>query len=279
MIEITLLGTGSPLVDPLRAGPGHPRAGGRRHAPVRLRPGCPDAGGGRRRCTANQLTALVLTHLHSDHITDLNDVITSRWVTTFAPIAAPRHRAARDAAPWSTGCSRRWPRTSPTAWPTTTTSPGTRRSRSRSTSTGSCSTRGACGSIAAPTDHRPVDPSVGYRVEHDGHAVVIAGDTVPCEGLDRLCAGADALVHTVIRADLVRRDPGARACRTSSTTTRRWSRRRRPRRATAWARSCSRTTCRRCCRARRRSGATSPPPTSTDRSSWATTSTWCVSAP
>ena len=57
--------------------------------------------------------------------------------------------------------------------------------------------------IAAPTDHRPVEPSVGYRVEYEGAAVVIAGDTVPCEGLDRLCAGADALVHTVIRADLV----------------------------------------------------------------------------
>ena len=40
-------------------------------------------------------------------------------------------------------------------------------------------------------------------MEHDGHAVVIAGDTVPCDGLDQLCVGADALVHTVIRADLV----------------------------------------------------------------------------
>jgi len=61
--------------------------------------------------------------------------------------------------------------------------------------------------LAAPTDHRPVHPSIGYRVEHGGRAVVIAGDTVPCEGLDRLCQGADALVHTVIRADLVRAIP------------------------------------------------------------------------
>jgi ribonuclease Z len=37
--------------------------------------------------------------------------------------------------------------------------------------------------VAAPTDHRPVHPTVGYRVEHDGTSVVIAGDTVPCEGL------------------------------------------------------------------------------------------------
>ena len=36
---------------------------------------------------------------------------------------------------------------------------------------------------------------------------VLAGDTVPCEGLDRLCEGADVLVHTVIRADLVQAIP------------------------------------------------------------------------
>jgi ribonuclease Z len=36
---------------------------------------------------------------------------------------------------------------------------------------------------------------------------VLAGDTLPCEGLDRLCAGADLLVHTVIRADLLRNIP------------------------------------------------------------------------
>jgi ribonuclease Z len=33
--------------------------------------------------------------------------------------------------------------------------------------------------------------------------VVLAGDTVPCQSLDELAAGAGALVHTVIREDLV----------------------------------------------------------------------------
>ena len=31
---------------------------------------------------------------------------------------------------------------------------------------------------AAPTDHRPVAPTVGYRVEVGGRVVAIAGDTV-----------------------------------------------------------------------------------------------------
>ena len=56
---------------------------------------------------------------------------------------------------------------------------------------------------AAPTDHAPVRPTVGFRVEEGGRSVVIAGDTVPCAGLDELCAGADMLVHTVVRPDLI----------------------------------------------------------------------------
>ncbi len=34
-------------------------------------------------------------------------------------------------------------------------------------------------------------------------ALVTGGDTVPCEGLDRLCGGAGALVHTAIRKDII----------------------------------------------------------------------------
>ena len=64
--------------------------------------------------------------------------------------------------------------------------------------------------IVGATDHRPVEPTVGYRVEHDGASVVIAGDGVPCAALDELCAGADAYVQTVIRADLVRLVPSER---------------------------------------------------------------------
>ena len=56
---------------------------------------------------------------------------------------------------------------------------------------------------AAPTDHAPVHPTVGYRVDDGDRSVVIAGDTVPCEGLDRLAAGADVLVHTVVRRDQI----------------------------------------------------------------------------
>ncbi|MCB1038232.1 MAG: MBL fold metallo-hydrolase, partial [Acidimicrobiales bacterium] len=69
-IEITLLGTGSPLPDPNRAGPSTlVRAGGHTFLFDAGR------GVGLRLAAAAQpwstLSAVVLTHLHSDHITDL----------------------------------------------------------------------------------------------------------------------------------------------------------------------------------------------------------------
>jgi ribonuclease Z len=201
MMEITLLGTGSPLVDPLRAGPATlVRAGGGTFLfdcgrGVLMRAAAAGA-------QANGLTALVLTHLHSDHITDLNDVITSRWVTTFAPaplrvIGPPGTAVVVESLLASLGpdISYRLAHHDDLTW-----DPGVEVQEHLE---GVVFDEGGVRILAAPTDHRPVDPSVGYRIEHDGDAVVIAGDTVPCAGLDRLCEGASALVHTVIRADLV----------------------------------------------------------------------------
>ena len=76
---------------------------------------------------------------------------------------------------------------------------------------------------AAPTDHRPVEPTLAFRFDTSDASAVLAGDTVPCTSLDALASGADALVHTAIRADLVRQIPFS-GSGTSSTTTPRSSR-------------------------------------------------------
>ncbi|MEZ5340949.1 MAG: MBL fold metallo-hydrolase [Acidimicrobiales bacterium] len=84
MITVTLLGTGSPMPDPNRAGPATLVSSESEHYLI-------DAGRGvmmrlaARGVGAGQLTAVLITHLHSDHITDLNDVITSQWIMTFEP--------------------------------------------------------------------------------------------------------------------------------------------------------------------------------------------------
>jgi ribonuclease Z len=60
------------------------------------------------------------------------------------------------------------------------------------------------------TDHRPVEPTVSFRVEDGGRAVVLGGDGVPCAGLDETCRGADAYVQTVLREDIVKLVPNPR---------------------------------------------------------------------
>ena len=200
-MQVIVLGSGSPLPDPARAGPS---------TLVRTAVGdlVFDCGRGvlmraaAAASSAAAFRALFLTHLHSDHITDLNDIVTSRWVTSFAPNPLPvfgpdgtsavvrsvesmlepdiRYRLHHhDDLTWRPQCT------------------------VTEVEHGVIFDEGGVRVTAAPTDHAPVRPTVGFRVDDGDRSVVIAGDTVPCPGLDELCAGADVLVHTVVRRDLI----------------------------------------------------------------------------
>lgn len=205
-IEITLLGTGSPIPDPNRAGPSTlVRTGGQTllvdcGRGVLMRAAALGVG-------PNAVDALLLTHLHSDHIADLGDLIISRWVTTFTeqrplPIIGPPGTAeVVDATLTAFGFDigyRIAHHADLNAPPPVEVSEHTG---------GTVWDRDGVVITAGPTDHRPVEPTIGFRVGFDGNSVVLAGDTVPCEGLDALAAGADALVHTVIRQELVEQMP------------------------------------------------------------------------
>lgn len=205
MLTITLLGTGSPLPDPHRAGPATLITGGDEHYLV-------DAGRGvlMRLAAASvsvpDLRAVLLTHLHSDHITDLNDLITSRWVFTFEPspltIVGPvgtravvDHILASLEPDIGYRIAHHADLDSPPAVEVTEVTEGV------------VDLGGAVSIRCGPTDHRPVEPSVGFRFDHDGASAVAAGDTVPCAGLDELCRGAQALVHTALRKDVIESVP------------------------------------------------------------------------
>ena len=53
-------------------------------------------------------------------------------------------------------------------------------------------------------DHSPVTPAFGYRVDYRGHSAVLSGDTRVSENLIRSAQGVDVLVHEVLDADTVR---------------------------------------------------------------------------
>lgn len=201
MIEIILLGTGSPLPDPDRAGPSTLVRAGATTLLV-------DAGRGVLMraaavgASAGSIDRLLITHLHSDHISDLGDVITSRWVTSFTPqplqiVGPPGTQAVVDAvlASLAPDIGYRLAHHGDLGW-----SPPVEVSE---VTDGRCVATADVTVTAGQTDHRPVAPTIGFRIEHGGHSVVIAGDTVPCDGLDDLCRGADAIVHTALRADLL----------------------------------------------------------------------------
>ncbi len=211
-MEVVTLGTGSPIPDANRAGSAIlVRAAGRtllvdcgRGVVIRL------AAAG---VFPPMLDRLFLTHLHSDHITDLNDVITTRWVMSPVenplPVTGPPGTARvvertihmladdvqyrlghHDDLSWAPACE------------TTEVTEGVAWEAE--------SEAGDVRVVAAPTDHRPVHPTVGYRIEAEGKVLALAGDTVPCEGLAQLCAGADVYVQTVVRPDLVQAVPNPR---------------------------------------------------------------------
>jgi ribonuclease Z len=201
-VEVILLGTGSPLPSPDRAGPATlVRAGAAnllfdcgRGVIMRLAAaGVPPLA----------LTAVLLTHMHSDHVTDLNDVITTRWVmapqplplTVIGPVGAKAlvgATLAMLAFDVKYRIDHHADLNDPPKVEVTELQPG------------ETIALGDVRVTAQATDHAPVAPTLGYRIEHAGVACAIAGDTVPCPGLDAICADADVYVQTVIRDDLVR---------------------------------------------------------------------------
>jgi ribonuclease Z len=203
-----LLGTGNPLPDPSRAGAATLiRAGDRRFLV--------DAGRGvcLRLAAAGTVPILLeevfLTHLHSDHICDLNDVLTTHWVMSRQPTplritgpAGTRRVVDGALAMLEPDVRYRLAHHADLTWRPLV--------EVHETGAGVVLDDGETWVVAAATDHRPADPSLAYRFERGARSVVVAGDTLPCPGLDELCAGADVYIQTVLRDDLVRLVPSAR---------------------------------------------------------------------
>lgn len=204
-MEITMLGTGSPIPDANRAAPAALVKAGDTHILL-------DAGRGVvMRMTAagslpGMLGGVLITHFHSDHIAALNDVITTHWVMTqenatlkiFGPegiVELVDRTLAMLEFDIGYRIAHHDEMTRGPQLDVTELKPGD-----------SFVINDVMVTTAA-TEHPPVSPTIGYRLEHDGVSVALVGDTNPCEGVDVLAAGADAYLQSVIRKDLVRQIP------------------------------------------------------------------------
>jgi len=204
-MKLITLGTGSPIPDPQRAGPATlVRVAGMDFLF--------DCGRGVLMRAAAALSGpaafhtVFLTHLHSDHVTDFNDVVTMRWA--MSPIANPLRVVGpvgtaafveRTLAMLEFDIGYRLAHHADLNWEPVI--------EVLETSGGVVLEHEGVRVSAAPTNHRPVEPTVGYRVDFAERSIVIGGDSVPCEGLDQLCRDADIYVQTVIRESLVKSIP------------------------------------------------------------------------
>ncbi len=208
-MDIVLTGTGSPLPDANRAGPSTLVKAGDTHILIDAGRGVVMrmAGGG---SLPVFLSAVLITHLHSDHVCALNDVITTHWIlgqgnSTLRVYGPPgtaqfveRQMGALEADIGYRIAHHDELVNAPQV-DVTELEPGA------TFDVNDVSIR------AAATEHAPVKPTLGYRLEHGGAAAAIVGDTIPCDGVDQLAAGADAYVQTVLRKDLVELMPNPMA--------------------------------------------------------------------
>ena len=204
-MDIVLTGTGSPIPSPDRAGPSTLIKAGDTHILV-------DAGRGvvMRLAAAGSgpllLSGVLITHLHSDHICALNDVITTHWVMTqgatplkiFGPPGTAQF-VERQISALEPDIGYRIAHHEEL-----TTGPNVEVTELEP---GDAFEINDVSVTTAATEHSPVKPTIGFRLTHDGATVALAGDTIPCDGLDELVAGVDAYAQTVIRPDIVKMIP------------------------------------------------------------------------
>lgn len=204
-IVVTLLGTGNPRPTPARFGPSILVEAG----PERL---LIDAGRGStirlfeigNAAALSGVTAVLLTHLHSDHVVGLPDLWLTGWIFgRKAPLEVYGPPGTREL---TAGIERAY------AFDVHMRrdvdehlSPAGVELKPREVQPGVVFERNGVRVVAFVADHGPVTPAYGYRVEYRGRTVVFSGDTRYSEAVIAAARGADVLVHEVISPDVERR--------------------------------------------------------------------------
>lgn len=155
--------------------------------------------------TPTNLTALFITHYHSDHVIDLPDVVLTRWVQQHVrkvgplPIVVPEGSAERFVSrmmdPFEDDLHVRQEHTGAedlkiSALPFAPSSVPAEVWRSDD---------GEVVVEAVAVHHEPVEGAVAYRITTPDGSVVISGDTRVCSEVFELAKDSDVLVHESCR--------------------------------------------------------------------------------
>jgi len=195
-IRVTLLGTGNPRPVVSRFGPSTlVEAGGKkfvfdcgRGATMRLY---------QLGVSFNDVDALFLTHLHSDHTVGIPDLWLTGWVMgrrvplrVWGPAGTEAMMQGLEEAYAFDVHMRR---------DVDEQLPGDgAKIEAHDAGPGVVYERDGVKITAFAVDHGLVKPAYGYRVDFAGHSVVLSGDTRPSENLIRNAQGADVLIHEVL---------------------------------------------------------------------------------
>ncbi len=194
-MKITLLGTGCPIVSTERFGPATLVSTASAHVLI-------DCGSGvtQRLLAAGvpgrDIDAVLLTHLHSDHIVDLFQLVLSSWhqgraksLPVYGPVGT-RTWIDRLFALWRPEIEQR---VAHEKRPTTAALEVVVTEFDDSW----CQAIGDVTFRAIRVDHRPVREAFGFHAADARHRAVFSGDTRPCDSLVAAARDVDLLIHEV----------------------------------------------------------------------------------
>ncbi|GGZ79147.1 MBL fold metallo-hydrolase [Paraglaciecola chathamensis] len=200
--SVTLLGTGNPMPEVERFGPST-------LVQVKDKTFLFDAGRGvtmrlqQAHIRAPQIDGVFLTHLHSDHITDIDDVWLSGWV--FSPFGG-RSTAFNIYGPVGTlgltkGLSAAYDADIVIRKNVEKAPASGIEFVVKEIEQGVIYEEDGIKITAFTVDHGAVKPAFGYRIDYDNRSVIISGDTRYSENLISYSKNTDLLIHEIATGD------------------------------------------------------------------------------
>jgi ribonuclease Z len=207
-LEVVFLGTGSPLPSADRCGAGAVIVAGQTYVLV-------DCGWGvaRRMIPSGvqpaRIDTAIFTHMHSDHITDVPDLLFLRWVTgATRPLQVYGPAGTQEVMDGFMMALRqdigfRIAHHGEKLHPE-----GIKVEVTEVTATEAADEFLRVGDLALDAflvDHFPVVPAFGFRARYEGKTVVFSGDTSKCESLLQASKGADMLICEALNTAMLDR--------------------------------------------------------------------------